>query len=113
MPSRGLSGPQSKAVVAFGVSHSDVSYLIRDPSKATDHARENFEARPAPSRKRERKRKARGAPPKSVEGAYQKQNGKWGNLQFPGREFESLDEFRAAKKQRAERRKEYSAQNGL
>ena len=102
---------QSKAVVAFGVSHSDVSYLIRDPSKATDHARENFEARPAPSRKRERKRKARGAPPKSVEGAYQKQNGKWVDYgRFPGREFDDLDTYRAAKRQREARRAAWSAQ---
>ena len=101
---------QSKAVVAFGVSHSDVSYLIRDPSKATDHARENFEARPAPSRKRERPTK-RGAPPKSVEGAYQKQNGKWvDHAKFPGREFDDLDAYRVAKKQRAARRAAWSAQ---
>ena len=50
---------------------------------------------------------------KIAEGAYQKQNGKWSSQHFPGHEFESLDEFRAAKKQRAERRKEYSTQNGL
>ena len=46
-----------------------------------------------------------------VEGAIQKVNGKWTNPDmFPGREFDDLDEFRAAKKQRAARRKEYSAQ---
>ncbi len=32
---------------------------------------------------------------------------------FPGREFDSLGKYRAAKKQREERRAEYSAQNGL
>ncbi len=90
-------------------------------SKATDHARETFEARPAPPKKRKlpTKGKAGGAPKKrakklSVEGAKQKSNGKWSDpMMFPGREFEDLDEYRAAKKQRAQRRKEYSAQNGL
>ena len=49
-----------------------------------------------------------------AEGAQQKINGKWANYKmFPGREFDDLDEYRAAKKQHAARRKEYSAQNGL
>ena len=48
---------------------------------------------------------------KSFEGAIQKSNGKWANgNMFPGREFEDLDEYRAAKKQRAARREEYRAQ---
>ena len=38
-------------------------------------------------------------------------NGKWINSHmFPGREFDDLDEYRAAKKQRAARRDEYRAQ---
>ena len=38
---------------------------------------------------------------KNAEGAYQKQNGKWTNAaMFPGREFDDLDAYRAAKKQR-------------
>ena len=53
-------------------------------------------------------RKAGGAPPKKkpcVESATQKQNGKWtNNFMFPGREFDDLDAYRAAKKQRAARR---------
>ena len=37
-----------------------------------------------------------------VEGAEQKKNGKWINPEmFPGRDFDDLDEYRAAKKQRA------------
>ena len=44
------------------------------------------------------------APPKRgkyAEGAYQKQNGKWADARmFPGREFDDLDAYRAAKKQR-------------
>ena len=41
---------------------------------------------------------------KTVEGAQQKKNGKWTNAaMFPGREFDDLDAFRAAKKQRAAR----------
>ena len=49
--------------------------------------------------------------PKRVEGAWQKGNGKWRNSSmFPGREFDDLDEHRAAKKQREERREEYRAQ---
>ena len=51
--------------------------------------------------------------PKRAEGAYQIQNGKWRSTMFPGRDFDDLDEYRAAKKQRAAWRKEYSAQNGL
>ena len=75
--------------------------------------RESYEARPArtaPPRKRERptKRKAGGAPRKTprfierrVEGARSKANGKWSNPDmFPGRDFDDLDEYRAAKKQR-------------
>ena len=47
----------------------------------------------------------------TVEGAYQRQNGKWTNHEmFPGREFDDLDEYRAAKKQRKERRAAYSDQ---
>ena len=38
---------------------------------------------------------------KSIEGAQQKQNGKWTCPHlFPGRDFDDLDEYRAAKKQR-------------
>ena len=48
---------------------------------------------------------------KRVEGAQQKQNGKWKYpAMFPGREFDDLDELRAAKKQRKERRAAYSVQ---
>ena len=52
-------------------------------------------------------------PPKKLraEGAYQKANGKWANhYMFPGREFDNLDEYRAAKKQHAEQRIAYSDQ---
>ena len=46
-----------------------------------------------------------------VEGAEQKANGKWScSSLFPGREFDDLDEFREAKKQRAARRAAYSDQ---
>ena len=46
---------------------------------------------------------------KCVEGATQKKNGKWINtFMFPGREFDDLDAYRAAKKQRKERRTAYS-----
>ena len=71
--------------------------------------RESFEARPAPPRKRERPTKAKaGAAPRkkakkklSVDGARQKQNGKWFNSHmFPGREFDDLDAYRAAKRHR-------------
>ena len=62
--------------------------------------------RPRRPRKREN-----GKPGKWVEGAQQKKNGKWSNRDmFPGREFDDLDEYRAAKKQRKEQRKEYIAQ---
>ena len=106
---------QADAAKAFGVTTSDVSALVRDLSWAK--FRETFEARPAPPRKRERptKGKAGVAPPRKkprrVEGAEQKANGKWANsVMFPGREFDDLDAYRAAKKQRAARRAAWSAQ---
>ena len=57
--------------------------------------------------------KAGGAPRKKtkcVEGARQKKNGKWSSSMFPGREFDDLDELRAAKKEHYSRREEYRAQ---
>ena len=46
-----------------------------------------------------------------VEGAIQKVNGKWSDSRmFPGREFDDLDEFRAAKKQRTDQRAAYRDQ---
>ena len=47
---------------------------------------------------------------KCIEGARQKQSGKWYHRSFPGREFDDLDAIRAAKRQRAERRAAYSHQ---
>ena len=103
---------QSDAARAFGISPTDVSDLVRDPAKATEHARETFEARPARPKKRKPPTKGKaGAPPKRtkalcVEGAVQKQNGKWANYgMFPSREFDDLDAYRAAKKQRAARQR--------
>ena len=93
---------------------SDVSKLVRNPSKTL--LRETFEARPALPKKRERptKGKAGRAPRKKAkyfEGATQKANGKWTNPDtFPGREFDDLDAYRAAKKQYAARRAAWSAQ---
>ena len=46
-----------------------------------------------------------------VEGAAQKQNGKWVSQMFPGREFDDLDEYRAAKKQRKARLRKLYDQN--
>ena len=43
--------------------------------------------------------------PRQLEGARSKSNGKWYNYKiFPGREFDDLDEYRAAKKQRTDQR---------
>lgn len=71
--------------------------------------------RPAAAPARPPKGKAGAAPrkrAKCVEGATQKANGKWSNpIMFPGREFDDYDAYRAAKKQRAARREEYSVQN--
>ena len=76
----------------------------------------SFEARRAqgPPRKRERPTKAKAAarkkPRRHVEGATSKSNGKWvDHVKFPGREFDDLDAYRAAKKQRAARREAWSA----
>ena len=67
-----------------------------------------------PAHKRRAKRPRKGETPtvqRRTEDAYHKQNGKWGSRLFPGREFDDLDEFRAAKKQRKERLAAYSDQN--
>ena len=57
-----------------------------------------------------KKAKSRG---KLVEGAWQKVNGKWANTHiFPGREFDDLDAYRAAKKQRTELRVMRAQANG-
>ena len=64
-----------------------------------------------PDQKRSAKRKRGTASGKSVEGATQKVNGKWTNTYlFPGREFDDLDAYRAAKKQREERRAAFADQ---
>ena len=48
---------------------------------------------------------------KRVDGAYQKQNGKWANCtMFPGRDFDDLDAYRSAKKQRTDQRAAYRDQ---
>ena len=106
------------AAKAFGVFPQEVSRLINPvPQLATPQVREAFEARNAPPKRRKRatKAKAGAAPPKKakkrVEGARQKLNGKWANTHmFPGREFDDLDAYRAAKKQRNAQRDEYRAQ---
>ena len=66
----------------------------------------------APSHKRQAKRPRETGMHvgKHVEGAKQKSNGKWRSNNFPGREFDDLDAYRAAKKQRAEQRAAYSDQ---
>ena len=95
---------RTDAAKAFRVTTNDVGYLLREPSKASRYACE-FEARPAPAPKKRERPTYR-----SVEGAKPKTNGKWRSGLFPGREFDDLDEYRAAKKQREERREEYRAQ---
>ena len=61
--------------------------------------------------KRPRKREIGKRVGVTVEGAEQKQNGKWtDNAKFPGREFDDLDAYRAAKKQRKARRGAYADQ---
>ena len=60
---------------------------------------------------RRRKRETGRHVGRSVEGATQNKKGKWSNsAMFPGRDFDDLDAYRAAKKQRNERRAAYSAQ---
>ena len=102
---KGSHASRTDAAKAFSVTTNDVGYLLREPSKASRYACD-FEARPAPApKKRER------VVPRRAEGAFQKANGKWANYNmFPGREFDDLDEHRAAKKQREEQREEYRAQ---
>ena len=63
-----------------------------------------------PAKRKEAKRPRKGETPtvqRRTEDAYHKQNGKWGSRLFPGREFDDLDAYRAAKKQRAARRSAY------
>ena len=113
-------GSRADAAKAFGVSDADVSQLHNPSKYPAQELRRLFEVRPT-TKKRERPTtgKAAVAPPKKprfvprhVEGARSKANGKWVNTEmFPGREFDDLDAYRAAKKQRAARREEYSVQN--
>ena len=71
--------------------------------------RESFEARPGPPEHLRPRKRAKRAKP--VEGATQKANGKWANhSMFPMREFDDLDAYRAAKKQRYARREEFRTQ---
>jgi len=68
---------------------------------------------PGPVLRLERDLPMRRGPPrrKSVEGAYQKQNGKWTcPKMFPGRDFDDLDAYRSAKKQRTDQRAAYRDQ---
>ena len=66
----------------------------------------NFEPPDGPAYRGSRHKRGR-----YVEGAEQKKNGKWINsFIFPGREFDDLDAYRAAKKQRVARRSAYSDQ---
>jgi len=96
---------------AFRLHQTHVCILINDPSSSP--WRETFEARPARApRPKKRERPAKKKPRfvrRHVEGASSKANGKWRSSMFPGREFDDLDAYRAAKKQRAARREEYSA----
>ena len=107
-------GSHTDAAKAFGLKTHEVSRLINDRLKggrgqektAPKHLRETFETR---SVRRARKtceiKRKRPAKKSFVEGATQKANGKWCNYyMFPGREFEDLDEYRAAKAQRAAQR---------
>ena len=107
----GWRNHRADAAKAFRLHQTHVCMLINDPSSSP--WRETFEARPAralPPKKRERPAKKN---PRfirrHVEGASSKANGKWRSSMFPGREFDDLDAYRAAKKQRAARREEYSA----
>ena len=67
----------------------------------------------APPPPKKRKRPAKKKPrfvQRNVEGACSKANGKWANKDtFPGREFDDLDAYRAAKKQRAAQLAEWRA----
>ena len=86
----------------------DSDALVNDRSKASASAR-LFEARRVAAAAPVCDRPSRRI--KCVEGACQKANGNWTNHEmFPGREFDDLDAYRAAKKQRKEQRKEYIAQ---
>ena len=105
-------GTQADAARAFGVTTPDVSELVRNVSRAS--LREAFEARSArtaPPKKRKPTASRKRVKKLCVEGAAQKQNGKWVSQMFPGREFDDLDEYRAAKKQRKARLRKLYDQN--
>ena len=77
--------------------------VIVDPVAPTLHAKISMRSR------------KRAPPPVSrvhtrVDGAWQKVNGRWSSRMFPGREFDDLDAYRAAKKQREERRAAFADQ---
>ena len=92
-------------VATFGVGDRvDALFkVIVDPVAPTLHAKISMRSR------------KRAPPPVSrvhtrVDGAWQKVNGRWSSRMFPGREFDDLDAYRAAKKQREERRAAYADQ---
>ena len=89
---------------AHAIEQASRRKVIVDPEAPTLQATITSAGRSKHPRKRETGKKSR----KWVEGALQKANGKWANsLMFPGQEFDDLDEYRAAKKQRKERRAAY------
>jgi hypothetical protein len=87
------SGP----TLACGHGRAPAPKVIVDPEAPV--LRSNIRSTPRPVVKRT-----------FAEGAQQKQNGKWSSRMFPGREFDDLDEYRAAKRQHKERRAAYSDQ---
>ena len=97
-------GSRTDAAKAFGLGSGSVSKLIRRPwDRHSVRRSRHGRARPAAEKaraptKRGLRRAAEEA--KHAEGATQKANGKWTN-RGRGREFDDLDEYRAAKKQRA------------
>jgi len=122
-PAFDLSGPLlEKAIVACGLRAPWARPGGRPPSSPPPQPSRLSGRAPAPKvivdapdevrrDKRPRRREIGAYVGKSVEGATQNKKGKWSNsAMFPGRDFDDLDAYRAAKKQRAARREEYRAQ---
>ena len=122
-PAFDLSGPLlEKAIAACGLRAPWARPGGRPPSSPPPQPSRRSGRAPAPKvivdapdevrrDKRPRRREIGAYVGKSVEGATQNKKGKWSNsAMFPGRDFDDLDAYRAAKKQRAARREEYRAQ---
>ena len=90
---------------AWGPAWAQIAWLI--PGRSANRVKNRWNIKSRPFSKEAGKRAAAVVARADLsgnanrnEGAYQKKSGEWISRYFPGREFDDLDELRAAKKQR-------------